>query len=113
MSTTGHGPATIWVTDGEPCVLHLAGALDASALARAAADLGVGELGVAPALVAVGVGLVDLSRATFIDSSVLRMVLAIGLLLRPGRLPVRGARGEPLQLLTILGLDEVVDVRAS
>ncbi|WP_217617207.1 STAS domain-containing protein [Cellulomonas sp. GbtcB1] len=113
MSSTGHAPATIWVADGDPCVLHLAGALDAGDLARAAADLGVGELAVARALVARGVGLVDLSGATFIDSSVLRMVLAIGLLLRPGRLPVRGARGEPLQLLTILGMDEVVDLRAS
>ncbi|WP_431836518.1 STAS domain-containing protein [Cellulomonas sp. Y8] len=94
----------IWTDPTAPAVLRVAGEADVAMIDRFREVVGVESMDLGRTLVAAGVREVDLSGATFIDSSVVGMVPA----LRPERLRVRGASGSPLTVLTLTGMDSVL-----
>ncbi|MCG7287505.1 STAS domain-containing protein [Cellulomonas sp. ACRRI] len=98
------------VDPDRPAVLRAEGEIDVDAVHTLAAGLGVDEVGAGRALAAAGVEEVDLSGATFIDSSALALLVSIAPHRRPDRLRVRGATGAPLMTLRVTGLDAVLDL---
>lgn len=100
-----------WIDPAQPDVLRLAGDADVVTVAELAGRLGVAEESLGGALATAGVREVDMSEATFMDSSVLALVVALAPRLRPDRLRVRGAHGSPLSVLRLTGVDSVLDLR--
>lgn len=98
------------VDPARPAVLRAEGEIDIDVVHTLAGELGVDEVGAGRALAAAGVEEVDLSAATFIDSSALALLVSIAPHRRPDRLRVRGATGAPLMTLQVTGLDAVLDL---
>ncbi|MDC7121120.1 hypothetical protein OMK64_06175 [Cellulomonas fimi] len=91
-----------------PDVLVVDGDVDVASVLDLADELGVtrGELG--PALVAAGVRAIDLSRATFIDSSVIAVLVTVASH-QSSRVPLVGASGSPLMALEASGVLAMFD----
>ncbi len=96
----------------DPHVLHVAGEVDVAVVLDFAEAYGVAKDDVGQALAAAGVDVIDLSEATFIDSSVVAVVVTIAMRQRGTRVRVRGATGSPLMTLQVSGLDSIVDLEA-
>ncbi len=98
------------VDPSDPTRLLLHGEVDVAVVGAFAdtAGLPLGDLG--RSLGEGGVTEVDLSAATFIDSSAIALLVAIAPALRPGRLRVRGAQGSPLMAIRATGLDALFDL---
>lgn len=110
-SAGGLPPAgTLRVDPADPAVLHVEGEVDIDVVHTFAQRLGVDEIGAGRALAAAGVQEVDLSRATFIDSSAIALLVSIAPHRRPERLRVRGANGAPLMTLQVTGLDSILEL---
>ncbi|MBT0993645.1 STAS domain-containing protein [Cellulomonas sp. DKR-3] len=103
-------PGTIAVDEREPHVLRITGAADALTVEQTCAREGLDPIALGRALAAAGVTEIDLSEATFIDSSVLALVVSLMPALRPAHLRVRGATGSVLTVLTVTGLDALVEL---
>lgn len=91
-------------------VLQLRGDVDVSDVDRLVDVLGTERAALGRVLVAAGVRAIDLGEASFIDSSVLGLVLAVAGALDPVRLQLRGVHGEPLMVLQAVGVDALVDL---
>ena len=102
-------PDGLRIDPDRPHVLRVDGEADVASVLDLADELGVarGELG--PTLVAAGVREVDLSRATFIDSSVIAVLVTIAAG-HAGPVPLRGATGSPLMTLEASGVVAMFDV---
>jgi anti-anti-sigma factor len=98
------------VDPDSPAVLRAEGEIDIDVVHRLAESLGVDEVAAGRTLAAAGVEEVDLSGATFIDSSAIALLVSIAPHRRPERLRVRGAAGAPLMTLQVTGLDSVLDL---
>jgi len=98
------------VDPAAPEVLRAEGEIDIDVVHTFAETLGVDEVAVGRTLAAAGVEEVDLSGATFIDSSAIALLVSIAPHRRPERLRVRGATGAPLMTLQVTGLDAVLDL---
>jgi ABC-type transporter Mla MlaB component len=99
-----------WIDPAQPAVLHLAGEADVATVAGFCEQLGVTQLALGRALAAAGVREIDLSRASFIDSAVVALIVGIVPPLRPERLRVRGASGSPLATLQLTGVAGMLDL---
>jgi len=98
------------VDPDDPTVLHLEGEVDIAVVHAYAGTLGLDEIRVGRALAAAGIEEVDLSRATFLDSAAIALLVSIAPHRRPARLRVRGAHGAPLLTLRLTGLDTILDL---
>lgn len=96
------------VDPDQPHVLRVDGDVDVASVLDLADELGVarGELG--PTLVAAGVREIDLTRATFIDSSVIAVLVTVASH-QSSRVPLRGASGSPLMALEASGVVSMFD----
>jgi ABC-type transporter Mla MlaB component len=103
-------PGSIWVDEVDPHVLRFSGDVDALVLEQTCALAGVDTITLARRLAADGVRELELSDTTFIDSAVLALVVSLMPALRPQRLKVRGATGPVLTVLTVTGLDALVEL---
>lgn len=92
-------------------VLRVEGEVDIDVVYTFADELGIeGPQDLGKVLAAGGVRAVDLSDATFIDSSAIALLVSITSHLRPERLSVRGATGGPLMALQATGLDQLFEM---
>jgi ABC-type transporter Mla MlaB component len=99
-----------WIDPAQPAVLHLAGEVDVGTVAGLCSELGVEQIALGRTLAAAGIREIDLSRATFIDSAVVALVVGLVPGLRPGRLRVRGASGAALATLQVAGVDGMLEL---
>ncbi|MET0434641.1 MAG: STAS domain-containing protein [Cellulomonas sp.] len=98
------------VDPDRPAVLRAEGEIDIDVVHTLAEELGVDEVAAGRVLATSGVQEVDLTRATFIDSSAIALLVSIAPHRRPERLRVRGATGAPLMTLQVTGLDSLLDL---
>lgn len=104
-------PDRIRVGEADPQVLHIEGEADLAAVEDLADLLEVERTEVGRLLAARGIEEVDLRRATFIDSTTIALLVAIGLHRRPAPLRIKGASGSPLDTLRLTGVDAVLDLQ--
>lgn len=103
-------PGVIEVDERDPRVLRITGAADALTVEQTCARSGLDPIALGRTLAAQGVCEIDLSAATFIDSAVLALLVSLIPALRPEHLRVRGASGPVLTVLTVTGLDTIVEL---
>ncbi|WP_282944441.1 STAS domain-containing protein [Cellulomonas endometrii] len=91
-------------------VLTVAGEADVGTVTDLRKTFGVSREELGGVLAGLKVREVDMSRATFIDSSVVAVLVGLAGAIHPDKLKVVGANGSPLSTLNILGVADVVDL---
>lgn len=107
--TAGH-PRGFRIDPGNSRVLHVEGDVDVVAVLRLAEARGSDRLGLGRDLAAAGVREAELTRATFIDSSVIALLLALSSHQPSGRLRLRGVGGSPLMALEASRVQTMFDL---
>jgi anti-anti-sigma regulatory factor len=100
-------PGRISVTGS---VLTVTGEADVDTVADLRRSFGVSREALGGVLAELHVREVDLSGATFIDSSVVGVIAGLAGAIHPEDLKVSGASGSTLSTLTVLGVAGVVDL---
>lgn len=104
-------PDRIRLDETNPRILHVEGEANLAAVEDLADELGVDRTEIGKLFGARGVDEVDMSDATFIDSTTIALIVAIAQHRRPGQLRVTGASGSPLDTLRLTGMDAVLDLQ--
>jgi hypothetical protein len=107
---TPAGPRGLRLDPDEPRVLHVEGDVDVLDVLRLAEARGSDRLALGRELAAAGVREAELTRATFVDSSVIALLLAVSSHLPHGRLRLRGASGSPLMALEASRVQPMFDL---
>jgi ABC-type transporter Mla MlaB component len=113
VPTSGGAPAQqrgLRIDPDQPRVLHVEGDVDVHAVLRLAEARGSDRLTLGRDLAAAGVREAELTRATFIDSSVIALLLAVSSHQPHGRLSLRGASGSPLMALEASRVQPMFDL---
>lgn len=98
------------VDAADPTVLVAVGEIDVFVVEELAESRGVGRSEVGRVLASAGVRTVDVAQAVYIDSGFIGLIGSLAATSAPERVAVRGAAGQARDVLTLTGVDALVDL---
>lgn len=98
------------VDDADPTTLVATGEIDVFVVEGLAEHVGAPRTETGRRLAAEGVRTVDVAGAEYIDSGFIGLVASLAAAAAPDRVRVRGASGQVSDVLTLTGLDSLVEL---
>lgn len=98
------------VDPADPTTLVAVGEIDVFVVEELAEGLGVGRSEAGRALATTGVRTVDVTQVVYIDSGFIGLIGSLAASSAPERVAVRGAAGQAKDVLTLTGVDALVDL---
>jgi anti-anti-sigma factor len=110
LSTSEAAAGRIWVDEASPDVLRMSGEVDLPIVEALEVQLGTEHRHAGAPLAEQGVRSIEMGGVTFIDSSTLGLIVGLAIALQPERLRLAAVPAGAEQVLTVTGVNQLVDL---